>query len=142
MVPGAGNGRATNRRRHGLAISRAQRLARLTRALSVAMPVFAYICRYSFEISTNASRARSVGVQRERTQMRRQAVEPIPHGLRPRADLVGRHHRMRRVDLRPLRLRDQPVARDRNAGRRASALAADALLPRLEVHGARIRASA
>ena len=60
-----------NRRRHGLAIRRAHRFARLTRALSVAIPVFAYICRYSFEISTNASRARSVGVQRERAQIRR-----------------------------------------------------------------------
>ena len=40
-----GNGRAINRRRHGRAMSRAHRLARFTRALSVAMPVFAYICR-------------------------------------------------------------------------------------------------
>jgi hypothetical protein len=44
-------------------------LARLTRALSVAIPVFAYICRYSFEINTNARRERSVGVQRERAQI-------------------------------------------------------------------------
>ena len=36
---------ATKRRRHGRAMRRAQRLARLTRALSVAMPVFAYIWR-------------------------------------------------------------------------------------------------
>ena len=41
----SGIGRATNRRRHGRAIRRAHRLARFTRALSVAMPVFAYICR-------------------------------------------------------------------------------------------------
>jgi hypothetical protein len=41
----SGIGRAVNSRRHGLAIMRAQRLARLTRALSVAMPVFAYIWR-------------------------------------------------------------------------------------------------
>jgi hypothetical protein len=68
---GDGNGRATNKRRHGFAIRRAQRFARLTRALSVAIPVFAYICRYSFEISTKANRARSVGVHRERTQIRR-----------------------------------------------------------------------
>lgn len=40
-----GSGRATNRRRQGRAISRAHRLARLTRALSVAMPVLAYIWR-------------------------------------------------------------------------------------------------
>ena len=50
--------------------SDAQRLARLTRAVSVATPVFAYICRYSLEISTNASRARNE-VQRERALMRR-----------------------------------------------------------------------
>jgi len=37
-----------NRRLQGLAIRRAHRVARLTRALSVAIPVFAYICRYSF----------------------------------------------------------------------------------------------
>src|SRR5690606_16559808 len=71
VLVSVGNGRATNRRRHGLAIRRAQRFARLTRALSVAMPVFAYICRYSFEISTKASRARNVGVHRERAQIRR-----------------------------------------------------------------------
>ena len=60
-----------NSRRHGLAISRAHRLARLTRALSVAMPVFAYICRYSVEIKTNARRARSVDVHRDRLQIQR-----------------------------------------------------------------------
>ena len=41
----AGSGRATNSRRHGRAIRRAHRLARFTRALSVAIPVFAYIWR-------------------------------------------------------------------------------------------------
>jgi hypothetical protein len=60
-----------NRCRHGLAIRRAHRFARLTRALSVAIPVFAYICRYSFEINTKVSRARNVGVHRDRIQMRR-----------------------------------------------------------------------
>jgi hypothetical protein len=40
-----GRGRATNRRRHGRAMRRAQRLARFTRALSVAIPVLAYIWR-------------------------------------------------------------------------------------------------
>ena len=40
-----GIGRATNSRRQGRAIRRAHRFARLTRALSVAMPVLAYICR-------------------------------------------------------------------------------------------------
>ena len=41
----AGSGRATKKRRQGRAIRRAQRFARFTRALSVAMPVLAYICR-------------------------------------------------------------------------------------------------
>ena len=58
-------------------------------------------------------------MQRERAQTSAKTVEPIPHRLRPRADFVGRHHRMRRVDLRALRLRDQPMARDRDAGRPA-----------------------
>jgi hypothetical protein len=40
-----GIGLPANRRRHGIAMSRAQRTDRLTRALSVAMPVLAYICR-------------------------------------------------------------------------------------------------
>jgi hypothetical protein len=35
------------------------------------MPVFAYICRYNFEISTKANLARNVGVHRERAQIRR-----------------------------------------------------------------------
>ena len=56
-----GMGLAVNRRRQGLAISRAHRLARVTRALSVAIPVFAYICRYSFEMSKKARRARGSG---------------------------------------------------------------------------------
>ena len=41
----SGIGRAENSRRHGKAMIRAQRLARLTRALSVAIPVLAYIWR-------------------------------------------------------------------------------------------------
>lgn len=41
----SGSGFAVNRRRHGLAMRRAHRFARLTRALSVAIPVFAYIWR-------------------------------------------------------------------------------------------------
>ena len=40
-----GIGCATNSRRQGLAMRRAHRFARFTRALSVAMPVLAYICR-------------------------------------------------------------------------------------------------
>ena len=42
------------------------------RALSVAIPVFAYICRYSFEISTKESRALSEVVHRDRSQTRGQ----------------------------------------------------------------------
>ena len=41
----SGIGRPAKSRRHGIAISRAQRAERLTRALSVAIPVFAYIWR-------------------------------------------------------------------------------------------------
>ena len=52
----SGIGAAVNKWRLGLAMSRAQRFARLTRALSVAMPVLAYICRYSFESRTNPIR--------------------------------------------------------------------------------------
>src|SRR5438309_804753 len=52
----SGIGLAWNRRRQSGAIRRTQRLALLRRALSVAMPVLAYICRYSFEINTNANR--------------------------------------------------------------------------------------
>jgi hypothetical protein len=37
----------------------------------VAIPVFAYICLYNFEINTNASRARKFGVHRDRAQIRR-----------------------------------------------------------------------
>ena len=34
------------------------------------MPIFAYICRYSFDISTKVNRERDVTRQRERFQMR------------------------------------------------------------------------
>ena len=50
----------------------AQRADRSTRALSVAIPVFAYICRYIFEIKTNAMRPRSDRTTPERVQTRRQ----------------------------------------------------------------------
>jgi hypothetical protein len=58
-----------NSRRHGLAMIRAHCVERPTRALSVAIPVFAYICLYSFEISTNARRDLSDRTQRDRCQM-------------------------------------------------------------------------
>ena len=64
----SGMGRAWKSRRQGIASQRAQALARFLRALSVEMPVLAYICRYSFEIKTNARRARRLGVQRDRLQ--------------------------------------------------------------------------
>ena len=60
-----------NRRRAALASTRARLADLATRALSVAMPVFAYICRYSFEINRNARRARRFGVHRDRAQMLR-----------------------------------------------------------------------
>src|SRR5688572_9969340 len=44
-IRSSGIGRPAKSRRHGIAISRAQRAERLTRALSVAIPVFAYIWR-------------------------------------------------------------------------------------------------
>src|SRR5437867_3632951 len=65
----SGMGGAANRRTNGLAIHRAQCAERLMRALSVAIPVFAYIWRYSFETSTNATRALIDSTQLERFQM-------------------------------------------------------------------------
>ena len=67
----SGIGAARKRRRQPRPRRFAHRVERATRALSVAIPVFAYICRYNFEISTKANRARSVGVHRERAQIRR-----------------------------------------------------------------------
>src|SRR5260370_18928196 len=49
------SGFARNRLRHALASHRAQLLAFVLRALSVAIPVLAYICRYSLEMNTNRS---------------------------------------------------------------------------------------
>ena len=87
-------GLAANSRWHGLASSRAIRTDRAVRAESVAMPVFAYIWRYSFEIRTNAILARMIRplVIAPRSGQR---IEAIPDTLRELADLVGRHHRMR-----------------------------------------------
>lgn len=62
-------GGAEKSRRHGFAIQRAHRAERSTRALSVAMPVLAYICRYSFEIKIKARRARSDFKKRDRCQI-------------------------------------------------------------------------
>lgn len=57
-----------NNRRHGRASQRAHRFALLLRALSVAIPVLAYIWRYSLEMKMKASRALNEGVQLERFQ--------------------------------------------------------------------------
>jgi len=62
----SGIGCALNNRWHGFANKRAMVVARLLRALSVAIPVFAYICRYSFEIKIRASRALNEEAQLER----------------------------------------------------------------------------
>lgn len=43
-------------------------VARLLRALSVAIPVFAYICRYNFEMKISASRALNEDAQLDRFQ--------------------------------------------------------------------------
>jgi hypothetical protein len=58
-----------NSRRSGFAIILAHWVERPTRALSVAIPVFAYICLYNFEINTNARRDLIDRTQRERCQM-------------------------------------------------------------------------
>ena len=71
-MPSSGIGRPMNNPRQSVPIQRALRVDRCTRALSVAIPVFAYICRYSFEISTNATLARTDSTTRERAQICRQ----------------------------------------------------------------------
>jgi hypothetical protein len=65
----SGIGFAWNILRVWQAIQRAQVFAFFRRALSVEMPVPAYICRYSLESSTNATRARNVGVQEDLFQI-------------------------------------------------------------------------
>src|SRR5579859_3978148 len=64
-----GIGFVWKRRRHGLASHFASLVARLLRALSVAIPVFAYICRYSFEIKTSISRDLNEVAQLDRFQI-------------------------------------------------------------------------
>src|ERR1700730_6439529 len=68
----SGIGDARKNRRHARPIQRAHRVDRSTRALSVAMPVFAYIWRYSFEMSTNATRERHDSTTRDRSHTRPQ----------------------------------------------------------------------
>jgi hypothetical protein len=67
----AGIGFAWNSRRVGFASKRAQKCARLWRALSVEMPVPAYIWRYSFDTNKNAKRPRMDDTQRDRSQIDR-----------------------------------------------------------------------
>jgi hypothetical protein len=68
----SGIGLAINKRRHWTAMILAINAERFTRALSVAMPVFAYICLYSFEINTNATRAFRELTSRDRCHALRQ----------------------------------------------------------------------
>ena len=65
----SGIGRAWNSFLHCFAVHYAHRLDFLRRALSVEIPVPAYICRYNFDRKMNPSRARRVGVQAERSQI-------------------------------------------------------------------------
>jgi hypothetical protein len=67
----SGIGLAWKRRKQGFASHRTRRADRATRALSVAMPVLAYIWRYSFEMNKNAKRALNVVAQRDRFHMAR-----------------------------------------------------------------------
>jgi hypothetical protein len=68
----SGIGLARNSRRHRAAMILAMNAERFTRALSVAIPVFAYICLYSFEINTNATRAFRELTSRDRCHTLRQ----------------------------------------------------------------------
>ena len=61
----SGIGFARNTLRVCRAVHRAHAFAFLRRALSVEIPVPAYICRYSFDNSTNDTRARRVGVHED-----------------------------------------------------------------------------
>jgi hypothetical protein len=62
-------GRPANSRRQGFANQRAHRAAEDLRALSVAIPVSAYMCRYIREINMNAKRPRVDWMKRERFQI-------------------------------------------------------------------------
>jgi hypothetical protein len=65
----SGIGFASNNLRHGTANQRATCVAFCLRALSVEMPVFAYIWRYNLEMNRNANRPRSVGTHFDRAQI-------------------------------------------------------------------------
>src|SRR5688500_9409430 len=63
-------GAAVKKRRQAFAVRRATLTDRAWRAESVAIPVFAYIWRYSFEMSRKAMRALRDRTARDRRQMR------------------------------------------------------------------------
>ena len=67
-----GIGVVRNNRRVSSPSQRAHRVERATRALSVAIPVLAYICRYSRDTSTKASLALKDVTTRDRPQTFRQ----------------------------------------------------------------------
>src|SRR5258708_1122058 len=67
----SGIGFASNNFRQGTGNQGAGRVGLWRRALSVEMPVFAYIWRYNLEMNKNASRPRSVGTHFDRRQISR-----------------------------------------------------------------------
>src|ERR1022692_2286846 len=67
----SGIGLPSNSFRHGTASQRATCVALCLRALSVEMPVVAYIWRYNLEINKNASRSRSLDAHFDRCQISR-----------------------------------------------------------------------
>ena len=67
----SGIGFASNSLRHGTASQRAILVAFCLRALSVEMPVFAYIWRYNLETNRNASWSRNLGTHFDRSQISR-----------------------------------------------------------------------
>src|SRR6478672_11297879 len=69
----SGMGLALNSRLHWRAVQRAHFFDFFRRALSVEIPVPAYICRYSLERNTKASRDLKLGQQAERSQIAGQA---------------------------------------------------------------------
>ena len=74
----SGMGSLRNSLWHGIASHRAHPLRPFRRALSVAIPVLAYICRYSLEMNTNASLAPRFGVHLDRFHTSDDAIEVDP----------------------------------------------------------------
>ena len=65
----SGIGRASNSFLHCFAVHLAHRFDFFRRALSVDIPVPAYICRYNFDRNMKAIRALKLGVQADRFQI-------------------------------------------------------------------------